>query len=60
MNLKQSCNVFLPVKQYGEIKQLSHKLSLPYSELVREGVGLVLRKYKRKESNKGVIRNDQA
>jgi len=49
MNLMQSCNVFLPVEQYGEIKKLSHKLSIPYSELIREGVGLVIRKYKRKD-----------
>ncbi len=52
MELKQSCNVFLPVEQYGEIKELGHKLSIPYSELVREGVGLVLRKYKRKDNRK--------
>ncbi len=44
MDLKQSCNVFLPVKQYGEIKELGHKLSIPYSELIREGVGLVLKR----------------
>ncbi len=55
---KQSCNVFLPVGQYGEIKELGHKLSIPYSELIREGVSLVLKKYKRKESNKGGIQND--
>ncbi len=50
MDLKQSCNVFLPVKQYGEIKELGHKLSIPYSGLIREGVSLVLKKYKRKVS----------
>ena len=49
MELKQSCNVFLPVEQYGEIKRLSHKLSIPYSELIREGVGLVIKRYKRKD-----------
>jgi hypothetical protein len=55
MELKQSCNVFLPVEQYGEIKELGHKLSVPYSELIREGVDLILRRYKRKEkqSHKG-------
>jgi hypothetical protein len=50
MDLKQSCNVFLPVKQYGEIKKLSHKLSVPYSELMREGVDLVLKRYRRKNN----------
>ncbi len=49
MDLKQSCNVFLTVKQYGEIKELGHKLSIPYSELIREGVGLVIKRYKRKD-----------
>ncbi len=52
MDLKQSCNVFLPVKQYGEIKELGHKLSIPYSELIREGVGLVLKRYKKRDSQK--------
>lgn len=49
MDFKQSCNVFLPVEQYGEIKGLGHRLSIPYSELIREGVSLVLKKYKTKE-----------
>jgi len=58
MDLKQSCNVFLPVKQYGEIKNLGHRLSIPYSELIREGVRLVLKKYNSKENNDGVTHND--
>ncbi len=59
MNLKQSCNVFLPVKQYGEIKELGHKLSIPYSELIREGVSLVLKRYKRNEYRKDRVRNNE-
>jgi hypothetical protein len=55
MDLKQSCNVFLPVKQYGEIKELSHRLSIPYSELIREGVSLVLKKYQRKHKSRNKI-----
>jgi len=50
MELKQSCNVFLPVKQYGEIRELGHKLNVPYSELMREGVDLVLKRYRRKNN----------
>jgi hypothetical protein len=50
MNYKQSVNVFLPATQYQEIKALSRKLDLPYSELIRRGVVLVLKKYQRKES----------
>lgn len=49
MELKQSCNVFLPVEQYEEIKKLGHRLSVPYSELIREGVCLVIKRYKRKD-----------
>lgn len=49
MELKQSCNVFLPVEQYGEIKKLGHRLSVPYSELIREGVCLVIKRYKKKD-----------
>jgi hypothetical protein len=52
MDLKQSCNVFLPVKQYEEIRDLSHRLSIPYSELIREGVRLVLKRHKRKNKRK--------
>ncbi len=55
MDLKQSCNVFLPVKQYEEIRELSHRLSIPYSELIREGVSLVLKRHKRKGNRKEVI-----
>jgi hypothetical protein len=50
MELKQSCNVFLPVGQYMEIKELGYKLNTPYVELIREGVSLVLKKYKRRGS----------
>ncbi len=49
MELKQSCNVFLSGKQYKGIKDLGYRLSVPYSELIREGVSMVLKKYKRKE-----------
>ncbi len=59
MDLKQSCNVFLPVKQYEEIKDLGHKLSIPYSELIREGVSLVIRKYQKKDNCKIGINCDE-
>ncbi len=52
MNLKQGCNVFLPVGQYMEIKELGYKLNMPYVELIREGVSLVLRKYQKKDKCK--------
>ncbi len=49
MDFKQSCNVFLPVKQYEEIKNLAHRLNVSYSELIREGVTLVLKRHKGKQ-----------
>jgi hypothetical protein len=52
MDLKQSCNVFLAVKQYEEIRALGHRLSIPYSELIREGVSLVLKRHKKKDKRK--------
>ena len=58
MDLKQSCNVFLPVEQYRKIKELSHKLSIPYSELIRDGVSLVLKQHKRTNSMEN-NKNDQ-
>lgn len=52
MNLKQGCNVFLPVGQYMEIKELGYKLNMPYVVLIREGIEMVLEKYQRKEGRK--------
>ncbi len=52
MKLKQPCNILLSGDQYREIKKLGNKLGKPYSELVREGVNFILKKYnKRKEAN---------
>ncbi len=59
MELKQSCNVFLSGRQYKDIKELGYRLNVPYSELMREGVGLVLRKYKRKENRKDRDHHDE-
>jgi len=58
MNMMQSCNVFLRAKQYGEVKKLSHKLNIPYSELIRKGVDLVLKEYKTKNVIGSNIVND--
>ena len=52
MELKQSCNVFLSGSQYKEIKELGFRMSIPYSVLIRQGVDLILNKYKEKEKHK--------
>jgi hypothetical protein len=38
--------VFLSSEKYKKIKKLGYKLDTPYSKLIREGVELVLKKYK--------------
>jgi hypothetical protein len=52
MDLKQSCNVFLTEEQYREIKKLGFTLNIPYSQLIREGVDIVVEKYRNKKNNK--------
>ena len=52
MQYKQNLHVLLPVKEFEELRELGHKLSCSKSEIVREGVGLVLRKYQKKENLK--------
>ncbi len=59
MDLKQSCNVFLSGKQYKEIKELGYRLNIPYSTLIREGVDMMLRRYKRKGELKGKERHNE-
>ena len=54
----KSFNVFLDGEQYRGIKELGHKQDRTYSQIIREGISLVLKKYKRKESNKGETNSD--
>lgn len=54
MNTKQTCNIFIPFDQYQQLKQLGRALEKPYSELVREGVIMVLRKYRNTSKSKTV------
>ena len=49
MELKQSCNVFLAGDQYRALKELGYEQDRPYSEIIREGINLVLQKYARKK-----------
>ncbi len=53
MVLKQNINVFLNVEQYRAVKNLAHKLDVPYVHLVRRGIDLLLEKYQ-KETPKTV------
>jgi hypothetical protein len=42
-------NFFLPVDKYDELRSLCVKLDLPRSELIRQGVSMILKKYKEGE-----------
>ena len=44
--LKQSVNVFLSEAHYRGLKKISYEQDIPYSELIRDGVAFVLRRYK--------------
>ncbi len=52
MVLKQGINIFLEVDQYKAIKALGYKLDKPYVTLIREGISLVLDRYKNKQIKK--------
>jgi hypothetical protein len=45
MTVKQNVNIFLPLSMYRSIKALGHQLDMPYVQLIREGISLVLEKY---------------
>ena len=52
MVIKQGVNIFLPIKQYKAIKKLAYKLEVPYVTLIREGICLVLDRYREKSVKK--------
>jgi hypothetical protein len=52
MGLMKSFNVFLDGNQFQGIKALGHLQDRTYSEIIREGIKLVLRKYQKKEGRK--------
>jgi len=48
MQYKQNIHILLPVDKFEELKTLTFKFDKSLSVLVREGVNLVIKKYKRK------------
>ncbi len=58
MQYKQNVHILLPAEKFEELRQLSHRVNLSRSELVRNAINMLLRKYKRKEDNRGVTQND--
>ncbi len=53
MEYKQNVHILISAKKFEELRGLGNKLNLSRSELVREGVDLILRKYRRKENSRG-------
>ncbi len=45
MTVKQNVNIFLPLDMYRSVKELGHQLDIPYVQLIREGISLVLEKH---------------
>ncbi len=58
MGLMKSFNVFLDGDQYKEIKELGHLHDRTYSEIIREGISMVLKKYGRKSNKKTRVNGD--
>ncbi len=52
MIIKQGINIFLPLEQYKAIKRLAYNQDVPYVTLIREGVSLVLDRYREKSIKK--------
>ncbi len=52
MQYKQNVHILLPIEIFEELKAVGKKSDLSRSELAREGIGMVLRKYRRKENRK--------
>ena len=47
MVYKQNLHILLPVSTYEELRELGHRLNRPRSELAREAIDKLLRRYKR-------------
>ncbi len=58
MVYKQNLHILLPIGKYEELRELGHKMNVSRSELAREGISLILKRYRGKERNKGEMQND--
>ncbi|MBC6415083.1 MAG: ribbon-helix-helix domain-containing protein [Bdellovibrionales bacterium] len=45
MSNKVATTVYLTEKQQSQLKELNHRLKIPMSELIRQGIDLILKKY---------------
>lgn len=48
MVYKQNFHILLPINTFEELRQLSHKMNMSRSELAREAIAALLKKYQRR------------
>ncbi|MHC4266926.1 MAG: ribbon-helix-helix domain-containing protein [Planctomycetota bacterium] len=49
MQYKQNIHILLPAEKFEELRQLGHRVNLSRSELVRNAINMLLKKYKRND-----------
>ncbi len=52
MQYKQNIHILLPAEKFEELRLLGHKLNFSRSQLVREAINLLLKKYRKKDNRK--------
>lgn len=52
MQYQQNVHFLLPAEIFEELRQLGYELQLPRSMLVREGINMLLKKYRKKGESK--------
>lgn len=45
MPKKQATTIYITEKQQNQLKELNERLKIPVSEIIRQGIDLVLKKY---------------
>ncbi len=52
MEYKQNIHILLPIEKFEALRELGHITNLSRSELVRLGINMLLKKYKKKKQRK--------
>ncbi len=50
MAKKQATTIYITEKQQRQLRELNDRLKIPISELIRQGIDLILKKYDKKLS----------
>lgn len=54
MIYKQNLHVLVPIDQFEQLRQVGHKMNISRSELAREAISMLLKKYKKKIHNEEI------